>query len=156
MDLKQIEELLDKYYNAETTLEEERQLSQFFDEGDVPDSLKDEQVKFRFFASALNDGIDAEPDIHLPEDVNTKSRPFPVYKVASGLAAGVLLVVGMNLYFRTNTSTTHPNAKEIKDPQLAYAQTKHALLLISGKLNKGNDQIMKISKLNDIQNSITK
>jgi len=156
MDLKQIEELLDKYYNGETTLEEERQLGQFFHQDSVPDSLKDEQVKFRFFASALNDGMPAEPDMPISNEIMAKRRPFTVFKVASGLAAGVLLVLGLNFYFRTNTTTTLRNTSEIKDPQLAYAQTKHALLLISGKLNKGNEQIMKISKLNDIQNSITK
>jgi hypothetical protein len=48
MDSKHIESLLEKYWNCETTLEEEQQLREFF-KSEVPESMKDVAEVFRYF-----------------------------------------------------------------------------------------------------------
>lgn len=40
MDYKQIEQLLDRYWQCETSLEEESQLRTFFNGKDIPDHLR--------------------------------------------------------------------------------------------------------------------
>ena len=59
MDFKNIEGLLKKYWNCETTLEEEKQLREYFGGHNIPDQLKDTASLFRYFEEAkkksLND-----------------------------------------------------------------------------------------------------
>lgn len=42
-DLKNIEQLLEKYYNGDTSLEEERKLQWYFQTHDVPERLRAEK-----------------------------------------------------------------------------------------------------------------
>ena len=70
MDSKRIEKLLEKYWNAETSLEEEQELHQFFQSTDVPEKLKETAVLFRYFETersrTLNENFDAavESTVH--------------------------------------------------------------------------------------------
>ncbi len=47
MDSKHIEALLEKYWNAETSLEEEKELHEFFGGTNMPDHLKEAAELFR-------------------------------------------------------------------------------------------------------------
>lgn len=47
-----IEKLLEKYYDGETSLEEERALKQFFQSGEVPEHLQSHVAQFGYFANA--------------------------------------------------------------------------------------------------------
>lgn len=49
-----IEQLLEKYYEGETTLQEEKLLRQFFQEGSIPAHLQSHADQFRYFANARN------------------------------------------------------------------------------------------------------
>ena len=49
MDSKQIEQLLEKYWNTETSLEEEQQLRDFFRGENIPETLKETAELFRYF-----------------------------------------------------------------------------------------------------------
>ena len=49
MDSKQIEQLLEKYWNTETSLEEEQQLRDFFRGESIPEALKETAELFRYF-----------------------------------------------------------------------------------------------------------
>lgn len=49
-----INALLERYYNGETTLDEEKQLRQFFQQDTVPAHLKAHAEPFRYFAEARN------------------------------------------------------------------------------------------------------
>ena len=48
MNIKEIEDLLEKYYEGETSLSDERSLKAFFMQMDVPDHLKPQQSVFLF------------------------------------------------------------------------------------------------------------
>ena len=49
MDSRQVESLLEKYWNCETSLEEEKQLKAFFASENVPPSLKETAELFSYF-----------------------------------------------------------------------------------------------------------
>ena len=160
MDLRSIEALLAKYYEGETSIEEERKLKEFFNSGDVPAELVQERMKFRFYADAFDEGTDKSFDDKLvPAEISNPNIKRvllfrPGFKTISAMAAGLLLLIGVSLFLkrdvnRKNSYGTYDN------PQIAYAQTKNALLLISCKLNKGNKSLSKISKLYEIQTRVT-
>lgn len=110
MNYQYIEQLLERYWACDTTLEEEQILRSFFSQADVPASLKPYATLFVYettqlhdtplspdFEQRVMDAIDAETDERQPADiVPTKSAKFtwshrlaPLLKAAAVVAAVV-------------------------------------------------------------------
>lgn len=92
-----IEKLLEKYYDGETSLEEERALKQFFQSGEVPEHLQSHAAQFGYFANARKE----QPSLTFNHDLSLMLDPpkqGPVQRLGSWLiriAAGLtLLIVG--------------------------------------------------------------
>ena len=158
MDLERIELLLEKYYNAETTIDEEKTLTAFFNSGNVPDCLKHDQKMFLHFIDMKSGGtnLEIEKVLLTKHKLNNQTLFFqiPKLKWAYGMAAGILLAFGFWGVFKL-TPITKNNTGVTTDQKLAYTQTKQALLKISNNLNKGNQQISKISKIYEVEYSLT-
>ena len=162
MDLESVEALLAKYYEGETSIEEERKLKEFFNSGNVPEEMVQEQIKFRFYADAFNEGTDKafedkllSSEVHSPK-INRAISFRPGIRMVSAIAAGLMLLLGVSFFLKRNISFNKKNNYGTYDnPQIAYAQTKNALLLISSKLNKGNNTLSKLSKFYEIQTEVT-
>ena len=60
MNIREIEDLLKKYYEGETSLPDENRLRQFFMQPGVPDHLKPQQAVFRFFAAEAGHSLEEE------------------------------------------------------------------------------------------------
>lgn len=90
---RDIEELLDKYYNAETTIEEEKYLRLFFRNDDIPVHLQSHTAQFRYFEKAKNEQPSTEFGFVTPEkkSVKIKSLTSWTLRIAAGLA---LLITG--------------------------------------------------------------
>ncbi len=92
-----IEKLLEKYYDGETSLEEERALKQFFQQGGVPEHLQSHAAQFGYFANARKE----QPSLTFNHDLALMLDPpkqGPVRRLGSWLiriAAGLtLLIIG--------------------------------------------------------------
>ncbi len=57
MDSKYIEQLLERYWNCETSLEEEKQLRDYFLGADIPAQWKGASVLFRYFDRQKKDRL---------------------------------------------------------------------------------------------------
>lgn len=62
MDYKYIDILIERYFNGETTLEEERILKAFFHQEEVPDALRQYADIFAFEAADRHEGLDESFD----------------------------------------------------------------------------------------------
>ena len=129
-----IDKLLEKYYDGETTLEEEKQLRKFFQKKDIPANLKSHAAQFRFFSETRND----QPSLTFSSNLADKLDPpqvGPVRKFTSWIvriAAGLaLLIVGFSggvFYYRLNpngivrSNNDSASVTEIKQ-MLAFEQT---------------------------------
>ncbi|MFY0593081.1 HEAT repeat domain-containing protein [Roseivirga sp.] len=91
---KDIEKLIEQYYNGDTSLEEELQLQTFFEGEDIPDHLKSYQDQFRAvtFIGGVNselsdDELFAKLEVEVPviEMKSSKSSVW-VYRVAAAVA----------------------------------------------------------------------
>lgn len=89
--MKDIEELLNNYFEGETTCEEERELCHFFTQGIVPEHLQIYRPMFAF--------IDAENTLYHQSTVKTRKKKS-IRRVISyslgGIAAGLLLLLGIS------------------------------------------------------------
>ena len=92
-----IEKLLEKYYDGETSLEEERALKQFFQSGQVPEHLQSHAAQFGYFAQArkeqpsLNFNHELALMLDPPEQGPVNRLGTWLLRIAAGLA---LLIIG--------------------------------------------------------------
>ena len=160
MDSKQpIEELLNKYWNCETSLEEEQQLKEYFSQEDIPDALREAAPLFRYFneqrATTLqDDSFDKKVITRMRRNPNTKVRRL-VYNTMR-IAAGIVVVMAAVWFVHSELSTTEsPQVVDTyNDPQKAFEETKKALLMISKSFGAVEEQAKKINLFNEAQEQI--
>jgi len=153
-DIKQIDELIEKYYNGETTLEEERKLQWFFQTQQVPERLKAEAEMFRYYYLRKNEESATGLNEKLGELIDQQSKKRMVFGSArsfywiSGVAASILVLVGLWIGLTTDLFRNRQAYQDtFDDPQLAYLETKRILYMVSDKLNQGTRNLQNLNKL---------
>lgn len=155
MTTELVQQLFNKYLDGNTTPQEEQELLNFFTSQQVPDSLKTEQAYFLSIfnekqAQQLEDSLSrkieawdaAEQAFRLATHHSRKRR----WLWAAGIAASVALIltVGIRLL---NKPVVDLNADTFDSPELAYATTEQSLALLSRTINKGCEELEKISEI---------
>ncbi|MFN0729344.1 hypothetical protein [Polaribacter gochangensis] len=137
MELSKIEQLLEKYLNAETTLQEETTLKNYFSSGNVASHLQEYESMFGYFAISK-----AETSVK-PIQLNTKKTNWKWLSVAASVALLFSVYIG-------NSYVQEQKAKA------QFAQVKEALKMISTNLNKGNEAVASLYVYEDAVNKIFK
>ncbi|MDO6819318.1 hypothetical protein [Zobellia sp. 1_MG-2023] len=132
MELDRIEKLLKKYFEAETTVAEEKELRAFFSKGEVPENLEQYIPLFSFTSGAKKEQLSKE--IVLEPKTTGSSRSL--YKWMS-IAAAVVLMFGVYL------GKTYYDEKELEQQQALYAynETKKALDMLSQNMERGTEKM---------------
>lgn len=159
MDSKNMEDLLKKYWECETTLEEEKQLREYFGGNNIPDQWKDTAALFRYFEETKKKSL---PDlafegqvmhkIHAPKQSRVVRLVYNTMRIAAGLA----VVLAATWFIRNEVRKTTPQAvvDTYDDPKLAFEETKKALLMISKSFGTAEKQARKINMFNEAQQEI--
>ncbi len=154
-DLKQIEELLGKYYNGETSLDEERKLHWYFQTHDIPMYLRPDAELFRsnYKRSTEDDFPElTEKLAKLLDEQDRKSRfiiPVRTLRWISGAAASVIILLSLWMGFGRDIFRNRIKfADTFDDPKIAYQESMKALLLVSEKLNTGTKDLKQLKKYN--------
>lgn len=166
MDSNKIDALLNKYWNCETSLEEEQQLRDYFKRGDIPEQLKEAASLFRYFELQKKKSLN---DVSFDSQILAKTRPagkgvmMKVVYNAMRIAAGLLVVVMAVWFIRErvravdNDDTASTEVVDTyDDPKIALEETKKALLMISKSFGRAKEETKKINILNDAQEEIKK
>jgi hypothetical protein len=152
-----IEELLEKYFNAETSFKEEEELKEYFEQNEIPAQLEPYRELFSSFNSYSKEKIEDEyyEDKIIQKIDRANIRTFKNISVkfayiAAGVAAALLILLMAYVQYSTlpdkNFRLDYLSQDTYKDPNKAYAETKNTLLYVSAELNKGLDQLDKISE----------
>lgn len=163
MDLDRIEGLLAKYWECETSLEEEKELRAFFNQPDVPEKLKAAAPLFEYYeAEAGPRTLDSSFDdrvldqlTSIPAERKGKVRKL-FYDLARVAAVGLILLTAT--YFIREQYLEDKDdpymADTFEDPKQAFEETKKALMMISKNFNKGRKEAKKIGIFNDAQEKV--
>jgi len=153
MNITGIEELIEKYYEGETSLKEEALLMDFFLGDDIPPHLAVHAEHFRLLNMIRKEEIhDPDFDRKVIENPGTITR-YPLnitprrFIYLTSLVASVLLLAGLLITFRHDIMknlTTKRLSEQYTSPETAYAAATKALLLVSVNLNSGLDHISRI------------
>ena len=165
MEYQKIEEILNRYLEGETTLEEETLLKEYFSRPDLPSVHCEMKELFQYFDQANRE---AAPDFDVSAHLNsvidmewkkeTRSRFSRVWAWVGSAAA--VLVISFGIYQYTNHSEPAVKQAYIKDtyqdPKLAYLETKRALLLVSRTMNRSAANLKYLSKVDESFNQMKK
>jgi len=171
MEYNEIEKLLNKYLEGESTLEEESLLKEYFTQTGLPPEHREMQEMFSYFAETKQEST---PPFDITSELNavieskwkkeSVNRFRRVYAWAGSAAAVLVISFGMFQYL----NKPQPTVKDtFKDPKLAYLETKQALMKISKVMNhntaklkylsnmdKSFDQVQKIAQIDKVVNSV--
>jgi hypothetical protein len=159
MDSKQLEQLLEKYWNCETSLEEEKQLRDFF-QGEVPENLKDTADLFRYFETQQSKSVGGSDfDAALIKRIKQpEGRSVKMISNYARIAAGIIVVVTATYFVRQEVRKAYPPeiVDTYSDPKLALEETKKALMMISKGFNKAQKEAEKIKAFNEAEEKLQK
>jgi hypothetical protein len=136
MVLNNIEELLEKYNNAETTLQEEAQLRAYFTSEDVAPHLEHYKPMFLYFSQSQKE--------QYTKDVPLKSNRTKLYQWIS-VAAVAVLMLGFMIPQIWNSKPVDPWSKYTVEEKQMYLEAKEALAMLS---NNFSDGVSSINTLN--------
>ena len=137
MESVKIEKLLEKYYEAETSLEEEKMLKDYFSKDEVPAHLSEYKELFSYFNES---------------SLETSTRSIELSKRT--IALRWLSVAAMVVFFVSVYGLYVQNEAEKEEARLAYVETQKALELISKSLNKGTVAVAQLDNFNKGTNAM--
>jgi len=131
MDYKKVNELLEKYFEGESSLQEEAILSSYFNQPEVAAELKEYQSLFQYFEEEKSIQLSDDFENRLLEKIElqpseAKIKRLPFIGQLRRIAAAAVFA-----------------EYDAMDEQEAYERTKAALMLISNKLNTSTEKAAK-------------
>jgi flagellar motility protein MotE (MotC chaperone) len=129
MELANIEELVEKYLDATTTLQEEATLKKYFTGDNVAIHLQEYTSLFNYFAIAKEEQF--KKTINLATK-KSKKRNSPWFSAAAAVALLVGLFFGKQQYDEN---------EQRKEAQRIYEQVSKGLTLLSSNLKKGEQAV---------------
>ncbi|MBK6362793.1 MAG: hypothetical protein IPF52_04535 [Saprospiraceae bacterium] len=141
-----INDLLEKYWEGETTVEEENILKSYFQNGQVMPEHEAFTPLFVYFneQKKLLYSLPPVEDIIQKSNISTPVITLTSYKKWMYAIASVFcLVIASWFLFKPSNESLSSTAyvNEIEDPEEAYRVTMEALAMVSGKLQKGTEGI---------------
>ena len=172
MELKAIEQLLEKYLEAETSVQEEAALNAYFASNEVAPHLQEYAPMFAYFSASRMEGYSgerglrqAQPDTNevLQEDLQDQKRNGVVNlslskanrrKVYSWVAVAASIVLMAGVFLQEQSGVSEFGSYE--DPEVAMEETKRALDMVSQLMNSGNDNLVHLNEFNNTKNKLLK
>ncbi len=145
MEYKQIESLLEKYFDGETSIEQEKQLTKYFSSDNVAQHLQQYQPMFKYF--------EKEIQTTYKQEIVLKSNNKIVW---FSMAASLVLLAGIGVFYLMNNKQA--NQEEglgtYKSPEIAFAETQKALQMLSSNVNVGINSVAYVGEYQKTKNKI--
>jgi hypothetical protein len=155
MNTKELNQLLEKYYEGASTEDEEKLLRDFFKNSYVPEGYEAEKVIFGYYseeAEITEPSAELEVRIIAGVDEADRERKRRILRKRIlpyiSAAAGLLILTGSYFFF------VNRNAPQdtFSDPIIAYAETMKILMEVSVKLNQGAQALEPVGRINELTN----
>lgn len=129
MELKLIEALLDKYFEGETSIAEEKQLKAYFGSPGVAQHLEQYRPLFGYFE-------EQQQTQQFEKAIPLKPRKQKFVAWLS-VAASVVVMFGMVMFMNNNGASQAEDLGTYNDPEVAFRETQKALNILSENVNVG-------------------
>jgi len=139
--------LIEKYFQGETSIAEEKELRDYFSGLNVAQHLEQYRPLFGYFSQAKEQKFKQK----IPLQSNKR-------KVAwLSIAASVVVLLSIGTYAYLNNNEAHEqNLGTFDDPEVAFKETQKALALLSNHVNTGIESVQYIEEYEHSKNLIFK
>lgn len=135
MALDKIEILLEKYFEANTTVAEEEQLRDYFSQDSVAPHLEQYTPMFTYFSKAKDERF-------------TKQVPLkPRVSYHKWISIAAVAVMAFGIYFGNDY-------REQREAEFAYQETKKALSLLAQNLERGTEKVAYLNEFEQAKQKI--
>jgi hypothetical protein len=146
MELKLVEQLLDKYFEGTTTIGEEKQIKAYFSSNDVAPHLAKYQALFGYFETQKETQFEPKIPV-LPRKQNTVKW--------MGIAASFVVLFGLATFY-FSTEPKQDDLGTYNNPEEAFAATQIALLMVAEQVNVGMQSVSHLNEYEKTKKSIFK
>lgn len=158
MNKHNIQQLLDRFYEGQTSEEEEDRLRTYFRSENAPSEWAEEQKfwnEMQIPNIPVPEGMEKRIEAKINSLANTGKKATNMQRHSmrlwiSSIAVGLLLCVAGYHFYSIQKQTGSQEPDTFSNPQEAYAETQKALILFSSKLNEGLNKMENLPTNNDL------
>ena len=147
MELKLVEQLLEKYFQGATTIAEEKQLKAYFSSNDVAPHLAKYQTLFSYFE--IQKGTQFEQKLPLQPRKQSTVKWI-------GIAASFVVLFGLATFYFYPSEPKYEDLGTYDNPEEAFAATQKALLMVSEQVNIGMESVVYLEEYEKTKKTIFK
>ena len=154
MKTPEIKQLLERYYEGISTIDEEQLLKRYFSGADVPEERSGEQEIFRYLSHESKTIIpEPSPDFEgrIVAAIERENKPLAMpersrfYAFLSVAAAAVVILAAAYFFFERR-----PDIRDTySDPEVAYAEAMKILYNVSERMNEGTKALDQLGALKE-------
>ncbi|MFH6993632.1 hypothetical protein [Flavobacterium sp. FlaQc-48] len=151
MEFSKIEDILEKYFQGETNIAEEKELKEYFSSPNVAQHLEYYKPMFGYFSQVKEQKSTQE----IPLKTNKRNVAW------LSIAASVVVLLGIGTYFYVSEKNAAQTVGQTElgtydNPEEALAATQKALALLSNNVNVGIESVQYIKEYEQSKNKIFK
>ncbi|MEZ7499936.1 hypothetical protein QO200_14450 [Flavobacterium sp. Arc3] len=150
MELNKIEILIEKYFEGQSSIVEEKELREYFASAEVAPHLKQYAPIFAYFSQAAGQEF-KQKVMELPKPQSKKRN-----KVWLSIAASVVVMVGAGSYLYFDSEVSNQELGTYDNPEVAMKETQKALAMLSSHVNVGIESVIVLEKYEDSKKLIFK
>lgn len=146
MEQKEIEILLIKYFEGQTTIEEEKKIKTYFSSNKIAEVHKQYQSLFNY--------IQEEQKTTYKNITKNSNYRLNFNQIA--IAASFLLALGIGsvIYINQKSNIVKEDLGTYDNPEIAFKETQKALNLLSSNINVGIKSVEVINEYENAKNRI--
>ena len=151
-----VEELLEKYWAAESSIAEEQELRKLVSTAEeLPEELKG---LFDHFETEQSAALGEDFDQMILSMIETEKKTKVIslngyFKQYASIAAAVL-VLAMSSYFFTQQQKSYEQVDTFDSPELALKEFKKQMLMVSAYMNTGSNSLDELSNMSKANTAI--
>jgi len=158
-DYKRIEELIERFFNGQTTNEEEQELYDFFSGGNVPEHLLPYRPVFAYFETGIKEE-DAVSKLFLNANDTNSRKYYTVDKnkkirIWASIAASILILISFGTYHFTREKEFNPyegsyiirNGVKITDPKIVIPEIEKTIYFVQQQEKKQKELLQSLQEI---------
>ena len=150
MIITRVKQLLQLYFDGKSSFEDEKELTNYFQSGEIDDEVKEYAEFFGGIVEISEQGSNADlqeeiMDYILEQEHQDKRKYRNMWQMVTGIAASVIIILGGLLFYQQQQK---PFEDTFETPEEAYVQAVKALQLMGSKYQVGVDQLEALQKFN--------